>query len=349
MIFCNFREFQGGVKIANIKDIAKEAEVSVATVSHVINRSRYVSDKLINRVEQAMKDLDYQPNLLAGSLRKKKTGTIGLIIPDSSNMLFADISKSFEDMFFSKNYNIIVCNSAYDINREIEHLKNLRSKMVDGILMIPATREGGHIEKISTAGIPIVLLDRKIPGLEVDYVLADNYKGGFEAGKYLVSLGHTNIGYIDRIYPHSHSLDRKKGFESALAGSGISLEEDNIVKGGFTYDDGAGAVKKLLEKNRKITAVFSFNDINALGAIRGLADLKCRVPDNISIIGNDDIYLSSIYVPRLTTVHYPVKEIVKEAGKILLARIKEPIFKKSKEILIQTELVIRESTAVIIK
>jgi LacI family transcriptional regulator len=310
----------------------------------VINRSRYVSDKLINSVEQAIKDLDYQPNLLAGSLRKKKTGTIGLIIPDSSNMLFADISKNFEDTFFTKNYNIIVCNSSYNIEREIKHLKNLRSKMVDGILMIPASREGGHIEKIRAAGIPIVLLDRKISGLEVDYVLADNYQGGYDAGKYLIGLGHRNIGYIDRLHPHHHSLERRRGFENALAEAGITLD-DNIVKGGFSYNDGAKAVKKLIKKNRKITALFSFNDINALGAIRGLIDMGLRVPKDMSVIGNDDINLSSIFIPGLTTIHYPVKEIVKEASSILLTRVNQPIFKRSKEILVPTELMIRESTS----
>ena len=319
--------------------------MSVATVSHVINRTRYVSDRLVNRVEQTMKDLEYQPNLLAGSLRKKKTGTIGLLIPDSSNMLFADISKSFEDIFFSKNYNIIVCNSAYDINREVEHLKNLRSKMVDGILMIPATLEGGYIKKIQSSGIPVVILDRKIPDLDVDYIMADNYQGGFEAGKYITDLGHINIGYIDRAYPHFHSIERKKGFEAALSQKGIQLSGSRIVKGGFTYQEGTEAVKKLLEAGPGLTAVFSFNDTNAFGAIRGLTNLGYKVPDDISVMGYDDIYLSSVYIPGLSTIHYPVEEMVKEASKTLLTRIKEPIFNKNKVVLLKTNLVIRESTA----
>ncbi len=317
--------------------------MSVATVSHVINRSRYVSDKLINRVEQIMKDLNYQPNLLAGSLRKKKTGTIGLVIPDSSNMLFADISKCFEDIFFLKNYNIIVCNSAYDLEREIKHLKNLRSKMVDGILIIPALRECGHIDKIRGAGIPIVLLDRKISGLKVDYVMPDNYQSGYNAGKYLTDLGHREIGYIDKLNPHYHSLERKRGFEDALAEAGTAIN-NNIVKSELSYKGGAEAVKKLIRKNNKITALFSFNDIIAMGAIRGLADIGRRVPEDISVMGYDDIDQSSIFIPSLTTIHYPVKEIVNEASRILLARIKQPIFTSNEEIIIKPELVIREST-----
>jgi LacI family transcriptional regulator len=291
-----------------------------------------------------MKDLDYQPNLLAGSLRKKKTGTVGLIIPDSSNMLFADISKNLEDIFFEKKYNIIVCNSSYKTAREIEYLKTLRSKMVDGIIMIPVSTEGGHIFNIRAAGLPIVLLDRRIAGLEFDYVLVDNHLGGYLAGKHLTGLGHKNIGYIDRISPHHHSIERRKGFEKALSEKGLVLG-DNIVRGGFSYKDGMEAGRNIIEKNRKITAVFSFNDINAIGAIRSFSDMGLEVPGDISVIGNDDISLSEIFIPRLTTIRYPVKEMVKEAASILLGRIKQPIFRKTKEIVIKPEIIIRESTS----
>ena len=318
-------------------------------MSHVINKSRHVSDKLINRVERAMEDLDYQPNLLAGSLRKKKTGTIGLIIPDNSNMLYADISKNLEDIFFSKNYNIIVGNSAYIIEREIEHLKNLRSKMVDGILMIPASTEGEHIERIRAAGVPVVLLDRKILGLEVDYVLPDNYQFGYMAGKYLTGLGHKNIGYIDRFQPHYHSIERRKGFKDALAEADIIFDDENVLEGGLSYEKGAETAKRLIQKNKKITVLFSFNDINALGAIRGLNDIGLKVPGDVSVMGIDDIIISSIFIPSLTTIRYPVKEMVDEASKILLNRIKKTVSNKNKEIIIKLELIIRESTSPINK
>ncbi|NQT66569.1 MAG: LacI family DNA-binding transcriptional regulator [Actinobacteria bacterium] len=333
------------IKIVNIKDIARKAQVSVATVSHVINRTRFVSDELIKRVEQTMIDLDYQPNLLAGSLRTKKTSTIGLIIPDSSNMIFAEVSKNIENILFSRNYNVIVCNSSYDINRELEHLKTLRSKMVDGVLIVPATLEGEHLEKFKNIGIPIVILDRTLPDINIDTVVADNYKGGYDAAKYLENLGHTNIGYIDRIYDLPHSLGRKNGFIRALEEKGILFNKDNIVRGGFTFNDGVEASKKILKKNPGITAIFSFNDISALGAIRGLTELGLRVPKDISVVGYDDIPLSSIYIPSLTTVCYPVSEMAKEASKLLLKRISKPIFKKADRIIIPNELIIRESTS----
>lgn len=333
------------IKIVNIKDIAKRAGVSVATVSHVINSTRFVSNELIERVEKAMADMDYQPNLLAGSLRKKKTGTIGLIIPDSSNTLFAKVSKKIEDVLFSRNYSVIVCNSAYDINRELEYLKTLRSKMVDGILIVPVTLESNHLEKFKRTGIPIVILDRSIPDINMDTILVDNFKSGYNAAKYLTSLGHKNIGYIDRIYDHSHSLERKNGFIKAIREQGLSLDEKNIVRGGFTFDDGVRAAKELVVRDSKITAIFSFNDINALGAMRGLTDLGLRIPEDVSVMGNDDIPFSSIYVPSLTTIRYPTDEMADKASNLLLKRITEPNFRRTKKIIIPTELIIRESTA----
>ena len=333
------------IKIVNIRDIAKRAGVSVATVSHIINSTRFVSDELIKRVERAMADMDYQPNLLAGSLRKKKTGTIGLIIPDSSNALFAKISKKIEDILFSRNYNVIVCNSAYDIDRELEYLKTLRSKMVDGILIVPVPLDSDHLEKFKKIGIPIVILDRSIPDINMDIILVDNFKSGYDAAKHLASLGHKNIGYIDRIYDHSHSLERKNGFIKAMQEQGLSLDEKNIVRGGFTCSDGIRAVKELIARDSKITAIFSFNDINALGAMRGLIDLGLKIPEDISVMGNDDIPFSSIYVPRLTTIRYPTAEMADRASNLLLKRITEPNFKRTKKIIIPTELIIRESTS----
>lgn len=321
----------------------------MATVSHVINDTRFVSDELIERVEKVMEDMDYQPNLLAGSLRKKKTGTIGLIIPDSSNTLFAKISKKIEDVFFLQNYNVIVCNSAYDIKRELEYLRTLRAKMVDGILIVPVTLESDHLKKFKRFGIPIVILDRSIPGINIDTIIVDNFNSGYNAAKYLISLGHEIIGYIDRIYDHSHSLERKNGFIKAMQENGLLLDKKNIVRGGFTFEDGARAAKELIGRNSGITAIFSFNDINALGAMRGLADLGLKIPEDISVMGNDDMPFSSVYVPSLTTIHYPTEEIAGKASSLLLKKISDSNIKRPKKITIPTELIIRESTAAINK
>lgn len=157
---------------------------------------------------------------------------MGLIIPDSSNMLFADISKNLEDVFFEKKFNIIVFNSVYNVEREIEHMRTLRSKMVDGIIMITAPTVGAHISNIVLTGILLVLLNTKIHGLEVNCIMADNYLGGYLTGKHLIGLGHKSIRCINRLDHQYHSSKRRRGFESALSATGVMLR-GNIVKGGF--------------------------------------------------------------------------------------------------------------------
>lgn len=255
------------------------------------------------------------------------------------------MSKNLQDIFSSKNYNIIIANSAYDIKRELESLTTMRSKRVDGVLIVPATTEGKYIKAIKDSGVPVIILDRKMPEINIDTILVDNYKGGQEATNYLISLGHKKIGYIDRAIDHSHSLERKKGFMDALKENRIEFDKKNMIRGGFTFESGVEAVKILIRRNPEITALFSFNDTMALGAIRGLVDLGFKIPDDKSVIGVDDISLSCIFVPRLTTVHYPIKEIAVEATKLLLNRIKRPGFKKAREIIIHSKLVIRESAA----
>ena len=217
--------------------------------------------------------------------------------------------------------------------------------MVDGIIITPAsTEEYDHILKIQSAGIPVVLLDRKTSDMQFDYVQIENQRAGYLAGKHLVELGHKNIGYIGRTYPQFHNIERKKGLEKVLSETGLSLGR-NYVMGGFTYEDGAEAAKKLMKINSSITAILAFNDINALGTIRGLTDLGLKVPRDISVIGIDDIYISSIFIPGLTTIRYPVRKLVEEVSNILLERIIQPIFEKTRGVTINPEIIVRESTS----
>jgi len=216
--------------MVTIKDISKLAGVSIATVSHVINKTRYVSPALIKIVTDTMEKLDYQPNLLAGSLRTKKTGSIGLIISDTSNLFFAFMQTYIEDIFASYGYNIIVANSHYDLNKEIEILKMLRSKRVDGILIVPENTDPTYMENVNKSGIPVVIIEREIPGANLDSVLIDNRNGSFNATEYLVKLGHKNIGYLDRKVDKSHSIERKKGYF-------LALEKYNIEAKAFDWLD----------------------------------------------------------------------------------------------------------------
>jgi len=333
--------------MVNIKDVAKKAKVSVATVSHVINNTRFVSDNLRNRVTKAIEKLDYQPNALAGSLRSDQSCTVGFICPDTSNMLFADISKRIEDIFFSKGYNTIFCNSGYNSNKELQIINTLRTKRVDGIMLVPVDRTDINIAKLASSGIFTVILDRKIPKVKLPTIIVDNEKGVYEATKYLLELGHKDIGYIDRKTPHSHSIARLKGYKKALKEQGISLMSNLIVKGGLRYEDSFITMKELLKIKPTPTAIITFNDTAAIGAMRAISDSRLRIPQDISIIGFDDVKLCEYTVPRLTSIHYPVEEVVEVAASILLSGMQKNNKKNipsQNEFVIAPKLIIREST-----
>ena len=331
--------------MVTIKDVAKKAGVSVTTVSHVINKTRFVSEELQTKVKNVMKELDFHPNVMAGSLRRKRTSTIGLIVPDNSNQLFAELSKEVEDILFRSGYSVMLCNSAYDYKRELTHISTLRSKSVDGMIIVPTTQQVEHINRLIESNLPVVLMDRLVPETKADIVLIDNFQGTHDATEYLIKLGHSDIGYIDRPFDLPHSLDRVLGYKKALEENGLEFQENLIVRGGFNYDDGAKAMEALLDRKPVPTAVLAFNDITALGAMRRIQDSEFRVPEDISVIGFDDIPQSAYTFPRLTTVHFPRKRMAEAACKLLLRRIKGSASEQKKDVILSLHLVVRESVS----
>lgn len=292
-----------------------------------------------------MKELDFHPNVMAGSLRSKKTATIGLIIPDNSNQLFAELSRVVEDIVFRSGYSVMLCNSAYDFERELAHIRTLRSKSVDGIIIVPTTQQVEHINRLIENNLPVVVMDRLVPEAKADIVLIDNFQGTHDATEYLIKLGHQDIGYIDRPFDLPHSLDRFSGYKKALEGQGIEPQEDLVVRGGFNYEDGAKATEILLNRKPAPTAVLAFNDISAVGAMRKIQDWGLMVPEDISVIGFDDIPQSAYTIPRLTTVHFPKKRVAEAACKLLFERIEGSSSEPKKEVILPLHLVVRESTS----
>jgi len=331
--------------IITIRDIAKRAGVSVATVSHVINNTRFVSEELREKVRKVMEELDYHPNLVAGSLRRKKTNTIGLIVPDNSNPVFAELSRAIEDIGFSSGYSVILCNSAYNLDKEIKYVRVLRSKRVDGLIIIPTTVQATYINQLVDSGLPVIILDRTVPDAKTDSVLLDNYQGTYDATVHLIKLGHSLIAYIDRPFDLPHSLDRLRGYRKALEENGIQLKDELIVRGGFDYEGGAEAMQKLLKRKPTPTAVIAFNDISAIGAIRAIEDCELKVPQDISIVGFDDIPQSSFTTPRLTTVHFPKYRMAEVAFELLQKKLEGTSSDRRAEIVLPLRLVVRESTA----
>lgn len=317
----------------------------MATVSHVINKTRFVSNELQEKVKKVMEELDYHPNLMAGSLRKKRTNTIGLVVPDNSNPVFAELSRAIEDIGFSSGYSVILCNTAYNLDKEIKYIKVLRSKRVDGLIIIPTTIEAIYINQLVDSGLPVVIVDRTVPDAKTDSVLLDNYQGIYDATKYLISLGHRVIAYIDRPFDLPHSLDRIRGYRKALEENGIKPKEELVIRGGFNYEGGAKAMEKILKMNPTPTALIAFNDISAIGAIRAIKDRGLKVPNDISVIGFDDIPQSSFTVPRLTTVHFPKYRMAEAAFDLLQKKLEGTSTDQRAEIVLPLRLVVRESTA----
>jgi LacI family transcriptional regulator len=327
-----------------IKDIAKKAGVSVATVSHVINKTRYVSDELKKKVIRIMKELDYQPDYMAGSLRRKRTKTIGLIIPDNSNPLYAGLASAIEDVLFKFDFTLMLCNSEHDISKELKYIKTLRSKRADGLIIIPASGQSDHINKLVENGLPVVALDRPVPDLIADSVLIDHFHGIYDATAYLIKLGRKRIAYIDKKFDLPHKFSRLEGFQKALADHEGKFFKSLYREAGVSFEDGAGAMADLLEEKSLPTAVLCFDDVIAMGAMRAIKDRGLFIPKDIAVIGFDDMPLCSFTIPRLTTVCYPRHEMAEIACKYLMRRIEGKGTKKKNKKVLPVHLVVREST-----
>ena len=297
--------------MTTIKDVAKKAGVSVATVSHVLNKTRFVSDELILKVKKAINELNYSPDYIAGSLRKKKTNTIGLIIPENNNPFFAELAMEIENIGFLSGYSVIICYTAYDFQKELDYLNVLRSKKVDGLIIVPSNDDVLHINQLVSNNLPIIVINRFLENIETDMVLLDSHKGMYSLTKHLLEIGHARIAYIDRPEEMLHSKKRLEGHKDALEEHSINFNTDLLIKTKYGIEGGVLAIKELLKKTPFPTAIMAFNDIMAIGSMWELNRRKITVPEDISITGFDDILQSAYTIPPLTTVHSSRKIVTK--------------------------------------
>jgi len=322
--------------------VAKRAGVSTATVSHVINETRFVSDELKARVYQAMRELNYRPDAIARSLRRRRTHNIGMIVPDIAHPFLAEVARGVEDRGFELGYNVILCDSAGDLEREADYIDLLLEKKADGIVFVAAGESSNHIRDLIEQGVPVVVCDRELPEVEVDTVIADNMKSGYQATQHLIELGHRRIGCIAGPEELNISSKRLQGYKAALEQHGIPLREELIIQGDFRYRGGYEATRQLLTMDEPPTAIFASNDLMAIGAICAASELKLRIPQDVAIIGCDDIALASFTNPRLTTVAQPKREMGAIAVEMLVERIKDKDSLPARRVL-PTALVLRDS------
>lgn len=327
-----------------IKQIAKHAGVSAATVSRVLNAHPKVSPDLRQRVHASIAELGYHPSAVARSLRRQKTHTIGLIVPDNSNPFFAQIAHGVEDAFYKAGFSVYLCNSEDDDDKELEYCRNLYQQRVAGVIMSSTGSIVEGIRYLQDKGMPVVLVDRGYPDVEADRVQCDHYLGGCEAMEYLIGLGHRNFGFIMGPQRHPPVQARLRACRDTLTKYNLSLNPDSMYETlTWAHEAGYEGAKHLLSGEKRPTAIFAFNDTVAVGALRFALEQGIAVPDDLSIVGVDDIPLSSFVTPRLTTVAQPMTELGRAAAELLLKRIQGESG-ESKHLIFPTRLVIREST-----
>lgn len=326
-----------------IREVASRAGVSPTTVSHVINNTRFVSAETRQRVLDAMAELNYRPNVLARSLRRGETRTLGLILPDSANPFFAEIARAIEDSAFTAGYNVILGNSENELAKEQVYVDVLVNKQVDGLIFLASGDHSPSLEHLVCNGLPVVVVDRRLSGLEVDTVLTDNLQGGLTAARYLLELGHRRIACITGPSNLTPSAERVIGYRRALEEYGLPVDENLIRKGDFHPSSGYLATGELLRQQPRPTAIFICNDMMAIGALRALSEAGLHVPRDCSLVGFDDIELASYITPPLTTIRQDKSALAEAAVELLLGRIAQPDLPARTRIL-PTQLIERHST-----
>lgn len=327
-----------------IKDIAKEAKVSIASVSRVINnKSEGVSVETRKRILDIMEKHNYVPSNLARGLVTKKTNIIGLILPDINNPFFPGIVRGVEDAANNYGYNIILCNTDDDQEKEKTYIQILKEKCVDGIIYTSALEATNkNIELLKDYKIPFVSIDRAIDLDQVPFIFTNGENGMFKIVEHIIENGHKNIAYIagTKGAPTNHS--RLEGYKKALKKHGIPINQDIIKYGDYKLEGGQLCMKELLDSNIKFTAVACENDLMAIGALETLSTRKIPVPQGISITGYDDIFLTNVTCPKITTVAQPIYEMGSNAVDLLMKIInKEEV--TNYKIILEPKLVIRDS------
>ncbi|MET3443234.1 LacI family transcriptional regulator [Variovorax paradoxus] len=333
--------------MATIKDVALRAGVSVTTVSHVVNDTRHVSAKGRERVEEAIRELGYVPNAMARSLKSNTTSTLGMLIPNSSNPYFAEIVRIVEDRCFGAGYTLVLCNTDDEPRRQSVYLQVLAERRIDGLIVVStgAGDDDSLVTQLHGLRIPTVLVDREIADPACDLVETAHMQGGLLAVRHLLSLGHKRIACIGGPVGVMPSEQRIEGWRMALAEAGATPNADALLwRGGFTSQGGYEAMHAILRTEQAPSAVFVCNDLMAIGALRAAHESGVHVPDDLSIVGFDDIELSAYTSPPLTTVAQPKERIGALAVDMLLERVGGKR-RDARKVVLQPELHVRASTA----
>jgi len=336
--------------VYTIRDIARLAGVSVATVSGVLNNKPTVKPKLVDRVKKAMEALDYHPDQVARSLRVRRTCTVGIVIADVTNPFFTEVIRGVEQEAQSNGYSVILCDSNEDEELERRNLSVLFSRRVDGVLLTPTSSPSAHESRIHQR-FPIVLIDRAPLGFKGAVVMTDNFSAAYEGTRHLIQLGHRRIAIISGQLNLSNGLDRLEGFRKALQEERLALPDEYLRQGNFQSEGGYRCGLELMRLPVPPTAIFSCNNKMTLGLMRALGELRVHCPEAVSVLSFDDFEWSAYFTPRLTTIAQPTYEMGKQAMQLLLRKLQatknDGFGDESQDatVRLKAELRVRDSTA----
>jgi LacI family transcriptional regulator len=328
-----------------IRDVAERAGVSAMTVSRVINESPRVSRETRRRVEEAVAELGYVPNRLARSLSARKTGALGLIVPDVGNPFFTLVVRGAEQLAWRSGYHVILCNTQGDLDREREYLEDMIAFQVEGVLLAPVgDRSKPNLRALGRNRVPFVLIDRSVAGLEADLVQGDSLAGARRLVEHLIGLGHTRIAMITETDEVSTARDRLQGYRDALVAAGIPVREELIVET-IAIDPGnaAAATRRLLELPERPTAIFAVNNIAALGVAEAARAHDIVIPDDLALVCFDDLENASRLSPFLTVMAQPAETFGTIATQLLLDRVAGQAADRRRVVVLPADLVVRES------
>ncbi|PSW05212.1 substrate-binding domain-containing protein [Photobacterium lipolyticum] len=309
--------------MATIKDVAKHAGVSTSTVSHVLNKTRFVSEEISQRVLAAVETLNYAPSALARSLKVNHTRTFGMLVTTSTNPFFGEVVKGVERRCYEQGYNLILCNTEGDLERMHSNLDTLLQKRVDGLLLMCSEVEGQAFDLFSRhQPVPTVVMDWGPMDFPSDKIQDNSHHGGYLATRHLIAKGHKKIGCLTGPLDKLSAQQRLSGFIQAMEESGLTINKNWIISGKFECEGGEKAFEELYSKGPLPSALFVCNDMMAMGVINTASKKGISVPDDISIVGYDDIKLAQYITPSLTTIHQPKHRLGQQAVDTLLDKIK---------------------------
>lgn len=327
--------------MVRIVDVAKKANVSTATVSRVLSNTGTVKQDTTERVLEAIKLLNYQPNILARQLRRSETKTILVVVPDITNTFFSKVLRGIESVAMESGYQVLLGDALNNLEHEGGYLNILKQKKADGMILLTARVDGQAVEDMAKE-FPVVLACEYIEGSSIPTVSIDNISSARKATEHLINLGHKRIGFLSGPFNSVLGRDRLKGFKQAMAQHSLPVESLLVQEGDFSFESGFNVMQKFFALDVVPTAIFAANDEMAIGAIKAIKSKGLSVPGDISVVGFDDIKFASIFEPALTTISQPSFDIGKNAMELLIKIINKDDLEK-KQFILEDKLIVRES------